>query len=219
MNPAEDINTRKLYGRALALSWFTVLYNIIEGLISVFFGLQEDTLALFGFGVDSFIETISAFGILLMVYRLRSFGEGNRSKFEKTALLITGWCFMALSAVLLAGGIINFITDSKPDSTLAGVVITSISIIVMLILVAMKRKTGKQLKSEPILADANCSLVCVYMSVVVLLSSLMYELFNLGWIDLAGTAGIIYFSVKEGLEAFEKARSGAHCSCHDCSND
>ena len=88
-----------------------------------------------------------------------------------------------------------------------GVIISSISIIVMLALIYGKRKVGRQLQSEAILADANCTLVCVYMSVILLISSGLYELTDLPYIDAAGTLGLAWFSYKEGKECFEKASS------------
>jgi divalent metal cation (Fe/Co/Zn/Cd) transporter len=208
------------YNRAIGLAIFTIAYNIIEGIISVYFGVKDETLALFGFGVDSFIETISGLGILVMVLRLKKYGEQNKGRFEKLALQITGWCFYLLAVVLLINGIYNLTQGIEPETTLPGVIITSISVVVMLWLVAAKKKVGRKLDSQPIIADASCSLVCVYMSVVVLLSSLFFELFHIGWIDLLGTAGIIFFSVKEGKEAFEKAkRQDYGCSCGECEEE
>lgn len=205
------------YNRAIGLAVFTIVYNIIEGLISVYFGLKDETLALFGFGADSFIETISGVGILIMIYRLKRYGETKKGRFEKLALQITGWCFYILALVLLINGIYNLIKGIKPESTLPGVIITGISVFVMIWLVISKRQIGRKLNSAPIIADTNCSLVCVYMSVVVLLSSLLFEIFHIGWIDLLGTAGIIYFSIREGAEAFEKAKSNGYgCNCDEC---
>jgi divalent metal cation (Fe/Co/Zn/Cd) transporter len=217
MEQSIEPNKIILYNRAIGLAIFTIAYNIIEGLISVYFGIKDDTLALFGFGADSFIETLSGIGILIMIIRLKKFGETNKGKFEKLALQITGWCFYVLALVLLVNGIYNMSKGIKPESTLPGVIITGISVIVMIWLVIAKKNIGRKLDSSPIIADANCSLVCVYMSVVVLLSSLLFEIFHIGWIDLLGTAGIIYFSVKEGAEAFKKAKSNVYgCGCEDC---
>ena len=79
---------------------------------------------------------------------------------------------------------------------------------------AGKRKVGRELNSMPILADANCTLVCIYMSVVLLIASLVYELTGFGFVDSLGAIGLIYFSYNEGKEAFEKA-AGMECSCED----
>jgi hypothetical protein len=65
----------------------------------------------------------------------------------------------------------------------------------------------------PILTDANCTWVCIYISIVLLISSLIYEITGLGYMDSIGTIGILYFSVKEGIEAFEKARGIDTCNC------
>ena len=83
----------------------------------------------------------------------------------------------------------------------------------MWLLVYGKRKVGKKLDSEPILADANCTMVCIYMSIILLVSSGIYELLSIPYIDSIGTLGLSYFAFKEGKECFEKANSEKYCSC------
>jgi divalent metal cation (Fe/Co/Zn/Cd) transporter len=195
----------KLWKRALWLAIFTIVFNIIEGVVSIWFGISDDMLTLAGFGADSFIETISAISVAVMITRIMKNKDANKSRFEITALKITGWCFYILAVILAVGAIINIAQGSKPESTFAGIIISLISIASMIGLIIAKRKLGVQLSCQPLIADANCNLVCVYMSVVLLLSAIAYELLHLGWIDAIGTAGIIYFSVSEGREAFEKA--------------
>ena len=81
----------RLYARATHLALFTIGYNLIEGLVSVFFGLEDGTVALFGFGLDSFVEVISGVGIWHMMRRLRASADGEGAdEFEKTALRVTG---------------------------------------------------------------------------------------------------------------------------------
>ena len=203
---------QKLYKRAWLLSLFTIIYNVAEGLVSMFFGYQDETLALFGFGVDSFIEVMSGIGIAVMILRIKQNPESNKSDFEKTALRITGIAFYLLSAGLLAGILVNLITKHKPETTLWGVIISSLSILVMIWLMYAKKRIGLKLNSEPIVADSNCTKVCVYMSVVLLLSSLIYELTGFAYADVIGAAGLIYFSFTEGKEAFDMAK-GKECSC------
>jgi divalent metal cation (Fe/Co/Zn/Cd) transporter len=175
-------------------------------------GYQDETLALFGFGADSFIEVISGIGIALMITRIRQNPESPRSSFEIRALKVTGTAFFLLSAGLLAGVVINLFSRHKPETTFWGVVISLVSIFVMIWLMNAKKKAGRKLNSAPILADASCTRVCVYMSVVLLISSLIYELTGFAYADAIGAAGLIYFSVSEGLEAFEKSK-GKTCSC------
>ena len=201
-----------MYRQAYKLSLFTIFYNIIEGLVSMILGYADETLSLFGFGADSFIEVMSGIGIAVMILRIKSNPGSPKGSFEKTALKITGTAFYLLSAGLLAGIIINLISRHKPETTIWGVVISLVSVAVMVWLMNAKKRIGKKLNSEPIIADANCTKVCVYMSLVLLASSLVYELTGFAYADSIGAAGLIYFSVSEGKEAFEKAR-GKECGC------
>lgn len=205
------------YKTAAALAVFTIIYNLVEGLVSMFFGYTDETLALFGFGADSFIEVISGIGILQMVLRIRRNPGSTVSGFEVTALKVTGYGFYALSLGLAAGIIVNLAGGHKPESTFWGTVISLISIFVMLWLVISKRRTGRALNSDPILADANCTLVCIYMSLVLLASSALYELTDFAYADAIGAAGLIWFSTKEGMESLKKARQRSYmaCSCHN----
>ena len=207
---------KQLYDVAYALSIFTIVYNILEGVVATYFGYQDETLTLFGFGLDSFIEVLSGVGVAHMVLRIRQNKYVTRDDFEKTALRITGFAFYGLTVILLSMAINNVLTDKKPETTFWGVIISVVSILVMLGLVYGKKKVGRTLASEAILADANCTKVCVYMSLILLAASVIYELTHVAYADALGTAGLAYFSAKEGRECFEKAKTERFCSCeHD----
>lgn len=169
-------------------------------------GYADETLSLFGFGADSFIEVMSGIGIAIMILRMKHNPDNPKSMFERTALKITGTAFYLLSAGLLAGIVLNLIYHHKPETTLWGVIISLVSIVVMVWLLKAKKRVGKKLHSEPIIADANCTKVCVYMSLVLFASSLVYELTGFAYADVIGAAGLIYFSISEGKEAFEKVK-------------
>ena len=205
----------KQYRIAYRLSLFTIFYNVVEGVVSMMLGYQDETLTLFGFGVDSFIEVMSGIGIAVMILRIRRNPASSKGRFEIRALQITGIAFFLLSAGLLLGMIVSIIHNHKPETTIWGVVISLISIVVMVWLMNAKKKIGRQLNSEPIVADANCTKICVYMSLVLLAASLIYELTGFAYADVIGTAGLIYFSIAEGKEAFEKAK-GKACCCDHC---
>ena len=190
-----------LYNKAYQLSLFTIFYNIIEGIVSMVLGYADETLSLFGFGADSFIEVISGIGIAIMILRIRKNPDSPKNKFEITALKITGTAFYLLSAGLFAGIILNLINRHKPETTFWGVIISLVSIAVMLWLMNAKKSIGRKLHSEAIVADANCTRICVYMSLVLLVSSLVYELTGFAYADAIGAAGLIYFSMSEGKEA------------------
>lgn len=203
-----------LYRKAYWLSLFTIFYNIAEGIVSMLLGFQDETLTLFGFGVDSFIEVISGIGIAVMIIRIRQNPGSDKKRFEINALKITGTSFYLLSAGLLTGIIFNFIYTHKPETTLWGIIISLISIAVMTWLVIAKKRIGTQLRSDPIISDANCTKVCIYMSLVLLASSLLYESTGFVYADSIGALGLIYFSYSEGKEAFKKAR-GKKCRCEE----
>jgi len=205
----------KTWQYALWLALFTIFYNLAEGLISIYFGTQDETLTLFGFGVDSFIEVMSGIGILAMVLRIRQNTDASRSQFERTALRITGTAFYLLAAGLAVTAIYNLVIVHKPTTTIPGLVISIISITVMWALVMGKRKVGRRLGSAPILADANCTMVCIYMSFVLLASSLIYQFTGIGFVDSLGALGLIYFSISEGKEAFAKAAGIVDDCCSD----
>lgn len=205
---------KKLYEYALWMALFTIVYNLAEGWISVYFGIEEETLTLFGFGADSFIEAISGLGIAHMVVRIKNKGDNSIDQFEKTALKVTGVAFYLLSASLAIGIVVKLIRNEAPQSTVPGIIIAIVSILIMWALVVMKTRVGKKLNSAPMIADASCTRICIYMSLVLLASSFAYEIFKINYIDVLGTLGIIYFSIREGKESFDKAK-GIHCCDHD----
>jgi len=180
----------QLYRYAFGLAVFTIIYNIVEGLVSTYFGFEDGSLTLFGFGVDSFIEAISGLGIAHMVVRIQRKSESNKDDFERTALRVTGFSFYALVAGLVVSSLYNVWIGHKPETTLWGVIISVISILVMWALIVGKTKVGKQLNSEAILADAQCTRVCIYMSLVLLAASAIYETTHLPYIDSVGTLGL-----------------------------
>lgn len=220
MNSNSSKTLDRLWNIALLLAVITVFYNVVEGLVSTFLGLSDETLSLFGFGMDSFIEVISGIGVWHMVVRIKrsitKTGQADlvakRDRFEKTALRITGTAFYILVLGLVLTVVYNILSGSKPQTTFWGIIIASISIITMIILMQAKIKVGKKLNSDAIIADAHCTRTCVYLSIILLVASLLYEIFKIGYIDSIGALGIAYYSFKEGREALEKAK-GKECCC------
>ncbi|MGW8272910.1 MAG: cation transporter [Thermodesulfovibrionales bacterium] len=201
-----------LYRWALWLAAVTLIYNVLEGLLSVFFGLEDETIALFGFGLDSFVEVISGVGIWHMVRRVQKDGDESVDSFERTALRVTGTAFYLLTGGLILTAAFNVIQGHAPETTLWGIVVASISIVTMWLLIRLKTSVGRQLGSQAILADANCTKACLYLSFVLLVSSLGYEISGVRHLDALGAAAIALLSLREGREAFAKAR-GEGCGC------
>lgn len=201
------------YRVALYLALFTVLYNFVEGIISTLLGYADETLALFGFGLDSFIEVISGLGILHLITRIQKNPDTTSDTFEIQALRITGMAFYLLSASLTLGALLNFIQDKKPQTTFGGAMVALASIVTMYFLTRSKVKIGKRLGSSPIIADGHCTKVCLYMSVILLIASLLYEFTSFAYADSIGTIGIVYYALNEGKEAFAKAKGKLTCAC------
>jgi divalent metal cation (Fe/Co/Zn/Cd) transporter len=202
----------KNYRTAYILAIVTIYYNLVEGLVSMWFGYTDETLALFGFGVDSLVEVISSIGVWHMIRRIQSSPDTNPDTFEQRALRITGGSFYTLTIGLLTSAGLNLYQHHKPDTTFWGIIIACIAIVAMWLLTHYKMKVGKILGSQAVIADAACSRVCLYLSTILLVTSIAYELTGIGSLDAIGTIFIAWFSWKEGREAFQKAK-GISCCC------
>lgn len=217
--PADTPGHELLLLRASRLALFTIVYNVLEGVVSVGLGLEDETVSLFGFGLDSFVEVLSGVGIWHMIRRLRNAPDICPDRFEKRALFITGGAFFLLAAALAATAVLNLWRGHAPETTLWGIVISLVSVAVMLWLIRAKTAVGTQLRSEAILADAACSRTCVQLSMVLLIASLGFELTGIGGIDSAGALLIAWLSIREGREALQKARKASYtCSCGNQEN-
>ncbi|MGA9590111.1 MAG: cation transporter [Salegentibacter sp.] len=201
---------------ALILSFVTIFYNLAEGVVSTFFGANDETLALFGFGLDSFVEVLSGIGIVHMIYRMKRSEIVQRDKFEITALKITGTALYLLVAGLIAGAGIALFKQSEPTTTLAGIIVASVSILTMYFLYSEKMKVGKRLDSKPIISDAKCTKTCFYLSFILLFSSLVFEIWQVPYVDALGSLGIAWYAFKEGKEAFQNAKTKSLSCSSDC---
>lgn len=205
----------QLLATANLLAILTIAYNLVEGIVSIALGGSDETLALFGFGVDSFIEVISAVGVWHMLRRIRHNQGESRDAFEQRALRITGGAFYALTVGLILMAILNLVQQHKPETTLWGIVISLASMSFMWLLIHHKTRVGTALNSPAILADAACSRACLYLSAVLLVASTGFELTGIGSLDAVGALIIAWLTWREGREAFSKAR-GLGCSCTCC---
>jgi divalent metal cation (Fe/Co/Zn/Cd) transporter len=204
----------KLYAWASTLALITIFYNIAEGLVSVLFGMENESMSLFGFGLDSFVEVVSGIGIWHMTRRIRKNGGESLDQFERRALTITGVAFYALTAGLAVTALVDLYRGHRPESTSWGIAISLVSILSMWFLIRAKLKVGKELNSPAILADAACTRACLQLSIVLLIASAGYKLTGIGGLDSLGALVIGVLCFREGNEALEKARAGSFaCAC------
>lgn len=206
------LRLQQLYRTAALLALITIYYNIAEGVISVWFGAEDETISLFGFGLDSFVEVISGVGIWHMVRRLGKGELEDRDPFERRALRITGGAFYLLAVGMILTAILSIIQGHKPVTTFWGIIVSVVSIAAMQVLIHYKMKVGTALNSPAILADAACTRTCLQLSVVLLLASAGYSLTGIGYLDAIGSVIIAVLSIREGREALNKAK-GLACSC------
>ncbi len=190
----------KLNKKALNLSYFTIIYNIIEGLLSIFAGLIAGSVSLVGFGLDSAVESFSA---VIMVWRFKKSGKLEESKeeeIENRALKYVGYTFLILGAYVLYESLKNIYTGEIPEPSLIGIIIAMASIIIMPALYYMKFRTGKELNSRSLIADSKQTLACAYLSGALLFGLLMNYIFGIWQADsLIGILIAIYL-LKEGYE-------------------
>lgn len=210
--------------RAIFLSWLTIVFNIAEGLVSIYFGVSEESVALAGFGFDSFIEVGSAF---LVLWRFRSEAVDDSSgtvtglglERERRATYGIGILFLLLSIATAFGAVYKLVRMEPPDTALPGFIISSISLGFMYFLYASKRSVALRLDSATVMKDAACSMACIKLSAVLFAGSLLYILFPvLWWADSVAAASIAVLIGNEGWETIESARSpdfSGGCGCAD----
>lgn len=181
---------KTLIDRAIALSWFTIAYNLIEGIASVYFGLSDDSMALAGFGADSFIEVFSA---LLVLWRFRSeegAGPGLSIDRERRATLGIGGLFVLLALITAAGALAQLRKGGHPATSLPGLIISAVSLGFMFFLWSAKTRLAKRLDSSTVRKDADCSLACIKLSSVLFVGSLIFMIAPaLWWSD--GVAAVV----------------------------
>jgi divalent metal cation (Fe/Co/Zn/Cd) transporter len=145
-----------------------------------------------------------------MVYQMKRDLAGDVDPFERTALQITGGAFYLLALGSILTAVVNLYDGHRPETTFWGIVISLVSIVTMGLLISFKMRVGRQLQSDAIIADANCTKTCLYLSFVLLLASAGYAAAGIGRLDSLGAVAIAVFAFREGREAFKKAR-GKSC--------
>lgn len=208
---------RQLLRRALALAWFTIAYNVLEGIFAVWFGLAEESVALLGFGVDSWVEVGSA---VVVLWRLRGERGGPlvRER-ERRATRIIGVLLLVLAVGVAAGAVLQLVSGTHPATTLPGTIIALVSLSFMAFLWRAKLAVARALDSRTLLADAACSRSCLQLSVVLLAGSLVFLVAPvLWWADAVAALALAWLIGREGWENVEAARQpefdgGCGCGC------
>ncbi|MGN9811822.1 cation diffusion facilitator family transporter [Micromonospora sp. BQ11] len=190
--------------RSLWLAYATAGYNLLEGLVAIAAGVTASSTALIGFGLDSFVEVSSA---AVLIWQFRSRVPESR---ERLALRLIGVSFFALALWVTVDAVRSLLAGGDADASPVGIGLAVASLIVMPLLVRAKRRTGRELRSATVLADSTQTLLCTYLSAVLLVGLVLNAVWGWSWADPIAALVIAVVAVKEGVEAWR----GEHCD--DC---
>jgi divalent metal cation (Fe/Co/Zn/Cd) transporter len=181
---------------ALALSYVTVAYNVLEGVVSVAFAYAAGSPALLGFGVDSFVESLSG---LVMVWRFS--GAQNEHR-EQKAIRAVGASLVLLAAYVGYEALTSLYLSEPPERSIVGLVIAGVSLVTMPILYMLKRRTANDIASRSLATDAKQTLACILLSIALLIGSGLHYTFGIWQADPIAGAIIAAFLVCEGYRAW-----------------
>jgi divalent metal cation (Fe/Co/Zn/Cd) transporter len=184
--------------RGRRLEYFTVGWNAIEGVVAIVSGAIAGSVALVGFGLDSFIEVTSG---LTLLWRMSVDADVHRRELnEKLALRIVGACFLLLAAYVTYESASDLWSRKAPEHSMPGIILACASLIVMPLLSRAKRKVGHALGSAAMHADAKQTEFCTYLSAILLLGLLLNAIFGLWWADPVAGLVMVPIIANEGVE-------------------
>lgn len=194
--------------KALLLSYFTLVYNLLEGLISIFFGFISGSIALIGFGLDSFIESFSSVVMIWRFSRLKNTSIKENENKELIAIKLVGYSFFIFGIYVLFESLKKLYYSEISKPSIAGIIIAIVSLLVMPILYYYKNKIGKKIGSSSLIADSKQTLACAYLSIALLIGLSLNYLFSLWWADPVAGLFIVLYLFKEGYETLKEDKLG-----------
>lgn len=180
----------------------TIGYNVVEGIIAITAGLIAGSVALVGFGFDSWIE-VAAATVVLMRLRSEIRGDQFNPDKERRALRFIAVTFFVLAAYVVFEGVRDLLENARPNTSMVGIVLTGVSIVIMPWLAALKRRAGEEMNSRLVIADAAETKLCAWLSVSTFAGLLAFAIVGWTWIDPVAGFIIAAFAIKEGREAWE----------------
>lgn len=209
MTVTASVTRLRAVRRGQWLTWATLAYNSLEGVLSVAAGLVAGSVALIGFGIDSFIEVTAG---LAAIWRLHVDADvRRRAVAERQALRVIGLCFVALAVYVTVDATQSLISRTEPNESLLGIAIAAVSLIVMPLLARAKRDVAKALASQAIRAEARQTDICMYLSAILLGGLGLNALLGWWWADPIAGLAMVPFLAWEGREALR-----GRASCDDC---
>ena len=212
MDVTQDIERKKHVKRGRRLEYFTIIYNSLEGLISIIAGLIAGSVSLVGFGIDSAIEVTSGAALL---WRLsHEFNTERRESAERTTLRIVGYCFIGLAAYILYDSVSILLRHEAPERSIPGIVIAAVSVVVMPLLARSKRQVASRINSAAMRADSRQTDFCTYLSAILLCGLLLNAFFKWWWADPIAALIMVPIIANEGIGAVRGRACSDECGCN-----
>lgn len=194
---------------ALFFLWSTFGWNVVEGIVAITAGVRASSVALVGFGLDSFIE-VTAAGVL--IWRIRAGEESERAESrERFARRVIGVTFLTLAAYVLAQAAHAVVTASEPRESGLGLALSIASLTLMPALGLAKRANAKALHSHALIAESHETLVCSYLSAALFIGLGANALFGWWWADIVAALAMVPWLVKEGIEGVRAEDCSGEC--------
>jgi divalent metal cation (Fe/Co/Zn/Cd) transporter len=194
----------QLNRRSLHLAYVTAGYNLAEGVVAVAAGAAASSTALIGFGLDSFIEVSSA---LVVIWQFRSRLPESR---ERLALRLIALSFFALAAWIAVDAVRSLLGTGDAAPSPVGIGIAAVSVVVMPLLAYAKRRTGRELGSATVVADSTQTVLCTYLSAILLVGLVLNAWLGWSWADPVAGLVIAAVATREGVQAWRGEQ------CDDC---
>ena len=208
MDGTASLDRAAMAGRGSRLEYFTIVWNSLEGVVALVAGWMAGSIALVGFGVDSFIEVTS--GVALLWRMSADADVERRERNEQRALRIVGLCFIGLAVYVGYEALSDLVRKHTPERSIPGVALACVSLGVMPLLSRAKRKIGDALNSVAMNADAKQTEFCVYLSAILLGGLLLNALFGLWWADPVAALVMVPIIANEGIQGLRGK------TCGDC---
>jgi divalent metal cation (Fe/Co/Zn/Cd) transporter len=196
MTALSDERRATLHRRVRLIVGFTITYNVIEGIVAISAGAAASSAALIGFGLDSFIEVLSAVAVAWQ------FTRKDPERWEKPTVRAIGIAFFALAAYVTVDAILALVGVEPVEHSPLGIAIAVASLVVMPALAWFQFRTGRDLGSKSVQADAKQLLLCIYLSGTVLIGLLLNSLFGWWWADSVAALVVAALALREGIEAW-----------------
>jgi divalent metal cation (Fe/Co/Zn/Cd) transporter len=201
----------QLVRRGLYLSYATLGYNSLEGIIAIAAGITAGSIALVGFGADSLIELAAS---LAAIWRLRAdLDAGRRERAERVSLRLIGVSFLVLAAYVTAEAAKSLLTREAPDESTVGIVLAAASLVVMPVLARAKRQVANAMGSAALRADAQQTTLCAYLSAILLGGLVLNAAAGWWWADPVAALVMVPIIAREGVAGLKgRDACGDHCA-------